>query len=113
METQQPLPRVKRDRTHYLYIAVIVAVAAGIILGFVAPDFAVELRPIGTGFVNLIKMMISPVIFCTIVLGIGSIRQAAKVGKVGGLALGYFLVMSTVALASAWSSATSSTRAPG
>jgi aerobic C4-dicarboxylate transport protein len=100
METQQPLPRAnKRDRTHYLYIAVIVAVILGIILGFAAPDFAVELRPIGTGFVNLIKMMISPVIFCTIVLGIGSIRQAAKVGKVGGLALGYFLVMSTVALA--------------
>ena len=47
----------------------------------------------------LIKMMISPVIFCTIVLGIGSVRQAAKVGKVGGLALGYFLVMSTFALA--------------
>ena len=99
MDTEQTLPRVKRDRTHYLYVAVIVAVAAGIILGFVAPKFAVELRPIGTGFVNLIKMMISPVIFCTIVLGIGSIRQAAKVGKVGGLALGYFLVMSTVALA--------------
>ncbi len=53
---------------------------------------------LGTGFVNLIKMMISPVIFCTIVLGIGSVRKAAKVGKVGGLALGYFLVMSTVAL---------------
>lgn len=44
-------------------------------------------------------MMISPVIFCTIVLGVGSVRQAAKVGKVGGLALGYFLTMSTVALA--------------
>ena len=58
-----------------------------------------ELKPLGTGFVNLIKMMISPVIFCTIVLGIGSVRKAAKVGKVGGLALGYFLVMSTVALA--------------
>jgi aerobic C4-dicarboxylate transport protein len=44
-------------------------------------------------------MMISPVIFCTIVLGVGSVRQAAKVGKVGGLALGYFVVMSTIALA--------------
>ncbi|GFJ88098.1 cation:dicarboxylate symporter family transporter [Phytohabitans rumicis] len=77
----------------------VAAVAAGILVGLVAPDFAKELRPIGTGFVNLIKMMISPVIFCTIVLGVGSVRQAAKVGKVGGLALGYFLVMSTVALA--------------
>jgi aerobic C4-dicarboxylate transport protein len=88
----------RRDRTHYLYLAVIVAVLAGIVVGFVAPDVAVKLKPIGTGFVNLIKMMISPIIFCTIVLGIGSVRQAAKVGKVGGLALGYFLAMSTVAL---------------
>ncbi|MFI2711603.1 cation:dicarboxylate symporter family transporter [Micromonospora sp. NPDC018662] len=89
----------RRDRTRYLYLAVIVAVVAGIVVGLVAPDVGKALKPLGTGFVNLIKMMISPVIFCTIVLGVGSVRQAAKVGKVGGLALGYFLVMSTVALA--------------
>ncbi|MEU8438109.1 cation:dicarboxylase symporter family transporter [Streptomyces sp. NPDC029216] len=89
----------RRDRTHYLYIAVIAAVLLGIAVGFAAPGTAVELKPLGTGFVNLIKMMISPVIFCTIVLGIGSVRKAAKVGAVGGLALGYFMVMSTVALA--------------
>ncbi|MCO1598539.1 cation:dicarboxylase symporter family transporter [Micromonospora sp. RHAY321] len=97
--TTTPTPSVRRDRTRYLYLAVIVAVLAGIVVGLVAPDFGKELKPIGTGFVNLIKMMISPVIFCTIVLGVGSVRQAAKVGKVGGLALGYFLTMSTVALA--------------
>lgn len=89
----------RRDKTHYLYIAVIGAVLLGIAVGFAAPGVAVELKPLGTGFVNLIKMMISPVIFCTIVLGIGSVRKAAKVGAVGGLALGYFMVMSTVALA--------------
>ncbi|MFF4949136.1 cation:dicarboxylate symporter family transporter [Streptomyces chattanoogensis] len=89
----------KRDRTHYLYIAVIGAVLLGIIVGFAAPGVAVQLKPLGAGFVNLIKMMISPVIFCTIVLGVGSVRKAAKVGAVGGLALGYFMVMSTVALA--------------
>src|SRR3982750_1854812 len=94
-----PPPAKKRDRTHYLYMAVIVAVVLGVTVGLVAPGVGKSLAPLGTGFVNLIKMMISPVIFCTIVLGIGSIRQAAKVGKVGGLALGYFLVMSTVALA--------------
>ena len=99
MDTQSPTPPARRDRTHLLYVAVIVAVILGIAVGFLAPDFAVELKPIGTGFVNLIKMMISPVIFCTIVLGVGSVRQAAKVGRVGGLALSYFLVMSTVALA--------------
>ena len=89
---------VRRDRTHYLYIAVIIAVALGIAVGLAAPEFAVELKPLGTGFVNLIKMMISPIIFCTIVLGIGSVRKAAKVGAVGGIALGYFVVMSLVAL---------------
>ncbi len=89
----------RRDRTHWLYMAVIVAVVLGIIVGLVKPDLGIALKPLGTGFVSLVKMMISPVIFCTIVLGIGSVRQAAKVGKVGGLALGYFLVMSTFALA--------------
>ena len=91
-------PAKKKDRTHYLYIAVIVAVLAGIVVGLAAPEVGKALKPLGTGFVELIKMMISPVIFCTIVLGIGSIRQAAKVGKVGGLALLYFIAMSTVAL---------------
>ncbi|OLZ63972.1 C4-dicarboxylate transporter DctA [Streptomyces sp. IMTB 2501] len=98
-DTAPAVPRVKRDRTHYLYIAVIVAVALGIAVGLIWPDAAVQLKPLGTGFVNLIKMMISPIIFCTIVLGIGSVRKAAKVGAVGGIALGYFLVMSLVALA--------------
>ncbi|MET9903742.1 cation:dicarboxylase symporter family transporter [Streptomyces sp. NPDC006446] len=98
-QTAPAAPAAKRDRTHYLYIAVIGAVILGIAVGLIAPDFAVELKPIGTGFVNLIKMMISPIIFCTIVLGIGSVRKAAKVGAVGGIALGYFLVMSLVALA--------------
>jgi len=89
----------RRDRTHWLYMAVIAAVGLGIAVGLLFPDFGVELKWIGTAFVALIKMLIAPVIFCTIVLGIGSIRTAAKVGRVGGLALGYFLVMSTVALA--------------
>ncbi|ORM36959.1 cation:dicarboxylase symporter family transporter [Williamsia sp. 1135] len=95
---QPPAPK-KRDRTHWLYIAVIVAVVAGVIVGLVAPGVGEDLGVLGTMFVSLIKMMISPVIFCTIVLGIGSVRAAATVGKVGGLAFGYFLLMSTVALA--------------
>ncbi|MEV2270711.1 cation:dicarboxylate symporter family transporter [Nonomuraea africana] len=88
-----------RDRTRYLYLAVILAVVAGVVVGFVSPDLGKDLKPLGTAFVALIKMMISPIIFCTIVLGVGSVTKAAKVGRVGGLALGYFLVMSTVALA--------------
>ena len=93
-------PPVKRtDRTHWLYVAVIIAVFLGIGVGLLFEDFAVKLEPLGTGFVALIKMMIQPVIFCTIVLGVGSVASAAKVGKVGGLALAYFLAMSTFALA--------------
>lgn len=91
--------RSKRlDRSHLLYLLVIIGVVAGIAVGLIFPKFAVELQPIGTGFVNLIKMMITPVIFCTIVLGVGSIAKAATVGKIGGLALAYFVVMSTFAL---------------
>ena len=92
-------PGPARDRTHYLYVAVIAAMVAGIAVGAIWPELGKELKPLGTMFVNLIKMMITPIIFCTIVLGIGSVRRAAQVGRVGGLALGYFLTMSTVALA--------------
>ncbi|KQU57020.1 C4-dicarboxylate transporter [Rhodococcus sp. Leaf278] len=91
-------PKKKRDKTHWLYIAVIIAVIAGVVVGLIWKDFGVELAVLGTLFVSLIKMMISPVIFCTIVLGIGSVRAAASVGRVGGLALAYFIAMSTIAL---------------
>ncbi|MDQ1618146.1 MAG: aerobic C4-dicarboxylate transport protein, partial [Actinomycetota bacterium] len=94
----ETVPR-RRDRTHWLYIAVIIAVALGVAVGLIFNDDATKLKPLGDGFVALIRMMISPIIFCTIVLGVGSVRRAAQVGRVGGLALGYFLVMSTVALA--------------
>jgi len=94
-----PAPSGRRDRTHWLYVAVIVAVVLGIAVGLAFPDFAVELKWLGTAFVGLIRMIIAPVIFCTIVLGIGAIRKAAQVGRIGGLALGYFIAMSTVALA--------------
>ncbi|MFJ6653784.1 cation:dicarboxylate symporter family transporter [Microbacterium sp. NPDC091313] len=96
--TRDGRPRRRIDRNHWLYIAVIAAVALGIIVGLVFPSFGQALEPVGKGFVNLIKMMIAPVIFCTIVVGIGSIAKAATVGKIGGLALIYFLVMSSFAL---------------
>jgi len=96
--TRDGRPRRKIDRNHWLYISVIIAVIAGVIVGLVAPAFATALEPIGKGFVSLIKMMIAPVIFCTIVVGIGSIAKASTVGKIGGLAMVYFLVMSSFAL---------------
>jgi aerobic C4-dicarboxylate transport protein len=79
-------PAQRRDRSHILYVSVLVAMGLGIAVGFLFPDLGVALRPLGTGFVDLIRMMIAPVIFCTIVLGVGSIRKAAQVGKVGSLA---------------------------
>jgi aerobic C4-dicarboxylate transport protein len=96
-EGQGPAP--KKDRTHWLYIMVIAAVILGATIGLVFPELGKALKPLGTGFVALIKMIIAPIIFCTIVLGIGSIAKAATVGKVGGLALLYFITMSTFALA--------------
>lgn len=101
--------RRRLDKTHWLYIAVIAAVLLGVVVGLLGQasadpktptvNFATALKPLGDIFVNLIKMLIAPVIFCTIVTGIGSIAKAVTIGKVGGLALGYFLVMSTFALA--------------
>src|SRR6478736_3436686 len=96
--TEVDPPKKKKVSTHWLYIAVIVAVVAGTAVGLIFGKDAAGLAVIGTAFVNLIKMMIGPIIFCTIVLGIGSVRKASQVGKVGGLALIYFIVMSTFAL---------------
>ncbi|UXA16969.1 cation:dicarboxylate symporter family transporter [Mycobacterium sp. SMC-4] len=91
-------PKKRRDRTHWLFIAVIISVIAGIGVGIFAPEIGKSVGVLGTMFVALIKMMIAPVIFCTIVLGIGSVRKAATIGKVGGLAFVYFMAMSTFAL---------------
>lgn len=94
-----PAPATKKDRTHWLYIAVIASVVLGAAVGLLFPEFGKSLKPLGDGFVSLIKMMIGPVIFCTIVLGVGAIAKAATVGRVGGIALVYFMAMSTFALA--------------
>ncbi len=96
-ETDIPRTR-KKVSTHWLYVAVIVAVVAGTAVGLIFGKQAAGLAVLGTAFVNLIKMMIGPIIFCTIVLGIGSVRKASQVGRVGGIALLYFVVMSTLAL---------------
>ena len=79
-------PPRRRDRTHWLYIAVIAAVLAGIVVGLLAPDVGKSVAVLGTMFVALIKMMIAPVIFCTIVLGIGSVRKAATAVRLPGTA---------------------------
>jgi aerobic C4-dicarboxylate transport protein len=82
-----------------LYFQVIVAIVLGVLLGTFYPETGAMMKPFGDGFIRLIKMLIAPVIFCTVVTGIAGVEDMKKVGKTGGLALIYFEVMSTVALA--------------
>jgi len=82
-----------------LYVQVLLAIAAGILIGHYFSNLGVALKPLGDGFISLIKMMIGPVIFCTVVHGIGSMRDLKKVGRVGVKTLFYFEAVSTVALA--------------
>ena len=81
-----------------LYFQVITAVIIGVLLGQFYPALATEMKPLGDGFIKLIKMMIAPIIFCTVVIGIAGMEDMKKVGKTGGLALLYFEVVSGVAL---------------
>ncbi|MBM3792552.1 MAG: dicarboxylate/amino acid:cation symporter [Acidobacteria bacterium] len=89
---------LRRFFTGSLYAQVLVAIAAGITLGVIAPQTAVAMKPLGDGFIKLIKMIIAPVIFATIVLGIAGTSDLKQVGRTGGLALLYFEVVSTLAL---------------
>jgi aerobic C4-dicarboxylate transport protein len=82
-----------------LYVQVLIAIALGVLIGHYFPSTGVALKPLGDGFISLIKMMIAPVIFCTVVHGIGSMRDLKKVGRVGVKTLFYFEAVSTIALA--------------
>jgi aerobic C4-dicarboxylate transport protein len=87
-----------RRLTGHLYFWVLLAILAGGVLGAVDPATAVRLKPLGDGFISLVKMLISPIIFCTVVLGIAGAGDMKKVGRVGAKALIYFEVVSTLAL---------------
>jgi aerobic C4-dicarboxylate transport protein len=82
-----------------LYVQVIIAIVIGVLLGYYFPNTAKAMKPLGDGFISLIKMMIAPVIFCTVVHGIGSIGDLKKVGRIGVKTLFYFEAVSTLALA--------------
>ena len=81
-----------------LYVQVITAVVIGVLLGHFYPDIGAAMKPLGDGFIKLIKMIIAPIIFCTVVVGIAGMEDMKKVGKTGGLALLYFEVVSSIAL---------------
>ena len=91
-------PRARTPLLSRLYVQVLIGIAAGIILGAVAPATAAAMRPLGDGFIKLIKMMIAPIVFCTIVAGIGKMADMRGVGSIGLKAIAYFEVVSTFAL---------------
>src|SRR3954454_7740809 len=81
-----------------LYVQVLVGIAAGIVLGFVAPDKGAAMRPLGDGFIKLVKMLIAPIVFSTVVVGIAHMGAMRDVGRIGIRALLYFEAVSTLAL---------------
>ena len=82
-----------------LTVQVVIAIILGIVVGFVWPSFGADLKILADLFIKLIKMLIAPIIFLTVVVGIGSMTDMKKVGRIGGKALLYFEIMSTIALA--------------
>ncbi len=91
-------PTEKKPWYRILYIQVIIAVFIGIVVGYLNPGLGKSLKPLGDGFINLVKMIIAPIIFCTVVHGIASMSDLKKLGRVGIKALFYFEVVSTFAL---------------
>lgn len=81
-----------------LYVQVLIAIVIGILIGYLNPSFAVKLKPLGDGFIKLVKMMIAPIIFCTIVNGIAGMQDIKKVGRVGIKSIIYFEIITTIAL---------------
>ena len=81
-----------------LYVQVLFGILGGIALGWLAPHAGAALRPVGDVFLKMIKMVIGLVIFCTVVSGMGGMRDLKKVGRIGGKTLIYFEVLSTLAL---------------
>jgi aerobic C4-dicarboxylate transport protein len=92
------VPRRKLPLYRSLYVQVLTAVVIGVLLGHFYPALGESMKPFGDGFIKLIKMIIAPIIFCTVVVGIAGMEDMKKVGKTGGLALLYFEIFSTVAL---------------
>ncbi|TFW33115.1 dicarboxylate/amino acid:cation symporter [Massilia horti] len=90
---------MKKPLYKVLYLQVLFAIIVGVLLGVFDPGLAAKMKPLGDGFIKLIKMIIAPVIFCTVVAGIAGMQDMKKVGRVGAKALLYFEVISTFALA--------------
>ena len=96
--TSSPVAAVRRPLYRELYFQVLVAITLGVALGYFNPPLAEKMKPLGDGFIKLIRMMIGPIIFCTVVTGIAGMGDMKKVGRVGIKALLYFEVVTTAAL---------------
>jgi aerobic C4-dicarboxylate transport protein len=95
-----PMPAASAKKPFYriLYVQVLIAIALGILLGHFNARLAIDMKPFGDGFIKLIKMLIGPIIFCTVVAGISGMQDIKKVGRIGAKALLYFELVSTLAL---------------
>lgn len=87
-----------KGRWPSLYVQVLIAIAFGVLLGWLRPDWGVAMKPLGDGFVKLIKMLVAPIVFTTVAVGIAGMKDLKKVGRVGAKAVLYFEVMTTAAL---------------
>jgi aerobic C4-dicarboxylate transport protein len=97
MHTEPDAP-ANSGKRNTLYLQVLAAIVVGVVVGYLWPDFGASLKPLGDGFIKLVKMLIAPIIFATVVVGLAGIGDLKKVGRVGGKALLYFEIVSTLAL---------------
>ncbi|NBQ57927.1 MAG: dicarboxylate/amino acid:cation symporter [Opitutaceae bacterium] len=97
MHTEPDAP-ANSGKRNTLYLQVLAAIVVGVVVGYLWPDFGASLKPLGDGFIKLVKMLIAPIIFATVVVGLAGMGDLKKVGRVGGKALLYFEIVSTLAL---------------
>jgi aerobic C4-dicarboxylate transport protein len=98
MTTPAPAPATRKSWYRILYVQVLLAVALGILAGYWFPEFGKSVKPLGDGFIKLVKMLIAPIIFCTVVHGLASMGDMKKLGRIGAKTLLYFEIVSTLAL---------------
>src|SRR5919112_3559729 len=94
----EPAARTRKPIYTSLFFQLMVAIVAGVLVGWLAPEVGAGLKPLADGFIKLIKMLIAPIVFCTVVLGIAHVGDLKSVGRIGVKALVYFEVVTTFAL---------------
>lgn len=98
IDTDAATPPQRKPFYHHLYVQVLAAIILGVILGHFSPGLGEQMKPLGDTFIKLIKMLIAPIIFCTVVSGIASMQDLKRIGRIGFKSLVYFEVLTTIAL---------------